>query len=840
MKRVTVFMTALLMTMGVSAQESEPKQIELTKEEVQLVQKNNDFAFRLFREARGNESQLLSPLSITYALGMLNNAATGKTQQEINDVLGFGNAGAEAINRFCQKMLLETAGLDEETRVAIANNIYVNSARGYLLKSAFKEKAKTYYDADPETRDFFDGLTRDVINQWGSDHTEGMIKETLKEDEFDPMTICYLLNALYFKGVWTQQFNPAYTQRTYFDNGKATADMMQMSYTEFQYDENELYQSVIMPYGNGAYQMTVFLPHYGKTLDDVVAKLNGENWTAGKYRDYNLYLAFPRFETSTDIHLEQIMSVLGMPSAFIQGEAQFPNLCYWGDSEDNSKDDIYIALMKQVAKIKVNEEGSEAAAVTIIGLKDNAVTDYAEFIADRPFLYVISERSTGTIFFIGQYMGEPLTNVRHDVSLSEEEKVLVQKNNDFALNLMREVRTRTEGSQILSPLSITYALGMLNNGAAGKTQQEINKVLGFGEAGAEAINQFCRKMLTEAPTLDAETTAEIANTIFVNSHWDYKLQEPFVEKAQQYYDATPEARDFYDDATRDVINQWGSDHTHGLIKEVLTKDEFENGKDYVSYLLNALYFKGKWASPFKKENTREESFNGGINVPMMSQHGEFEYMENDLYQAVKLPYGNGAYLMTVYLPRQDKTIGDILDQMDGKNWQFSGGGWDVALKMPRIETDTDVDLIPVMSALGMPTAFDRNNAEFPYFCNYFIYIGMMKQVAKIKLDEEGTEAAAVTIIGEGTTSMPRTAEFFATRPFLYIISERSTDTIFFIGQYMGAGAAKDDTDGVVTTHNGKTSGESQLFDLQGRRITGTSSLRRGIYIEDGRKVVRMR
>ena len=209
MKRVTVFMTALLMTMGVSAQESEPKQIELTKEEVQLVQKNNDFAFRLFREARGNESQLLSPLSITYALGMLNNAATGKTQQEINDVLGFGNAGAEAINRFCQKMLLETAGLDEETRVAIANNIYVNSARGYLLKSAFKEKAKTYYDADPETRDFFDGLTRDVINQWGSDHTEGMIKETLKEDEFDPMTICYLLNALSFKGVWTQQFNPA-------------------------------------------------------------------------------------------------------------------------------------------------------------------------------------------------------------------------------------------------------------------------------------------------------------------------------------------------------------------------------------------------------------------------------------------------------------------------------------------------------------------------------------------------------------------------------------------------------------------------------------------------------
>lgn len=411
MKRIALFVTALLMAAGALAQENEPKRIELTKEEAQLVRSNNDFAFRLFREARTDESQLLSPLSITYALGMLNNAAVGKTQQEINTVLGFGDAGAEAINRFCLKLLTEAAGLDKETRVAIANNIYVNSARGYLLKSAFKEQAKTYYNAEPETRDFFDGLTRDVINQWGSDHTEGMIKETLKEDEFDPMTICYLLNALYFKGVWTQQFNPANTQRTFFNNGKATADMMQIMDGEFQYAQNELYQSVIMPYGNGAYQMTVFLPRYGKTLDDVLAKLNGENWMSAGYSDYNLFLGFPRFETETDVNLKPIMSALGMPSAFIQSEAQFPNLCYWGDSEDNVKDDIYIALMKQVAKIKVNEEGSEAAAVTVIGITENAAAGYAEFIADRPFLYVISECSTGTIFFIGQYTGDGTTGV---------------------------------------------------------------------------------------------------------------------------------------------------------------------------------------------------------------------------------------------------------------------------------------------------------------------------------------------------------------------------------------------------------------------------------------------
>ena len=121
----------LLSVAVIKAQEDEPKQIKLTQEEQQLVQKNNDFAFRLFQQARTDKSLLLSPLSITYALGMLNNGAAGKTQQEINDVLGFGEAGADGINQFCCKMLTEAPGLDKETKVSIANTIYVNSGEGY-------------------------------------------------------------------------------------------------------------------------------------------------------------------------------------------------------------------------------------------------------------------------------------------------------------------------------------------------------------------------------------------------------------------------------------------------------------------------------------------------------------------------------------------------------------------------------------------------------------------------------------------------------------------------------------------------------------------------------------
>ena len=273
-----------------------------------------------------------------------------------------------------------------------------------------------------------------------------------------------------------------------------------------------------------------------------------------------------------------------------------------------------------------------------------------------------------------------------------------------------------------------------------------------------------------------------------------------------------------------------------MVKEILSKDEFD--KDTESYLLNALYFKGPWTTKFDPNNTVEESFNGGAVVPMMHiprgefmGGAEFAYTENDLYQAIKLPYGNEAYQMTVILPQPDKTIDDVLDKMDGQNWQFHGRGTIVDLKLPRFETEASTDLKPVMSALGMPTAFILDLAEFPDFCNMPTFIGLMKQVAKINVNEEGTEAAAVTVIGAETSGMPGTADFHATRPFIYIISERSTGIIFFIGQYMGE-ITMDIPQIEVST---STTANPAIYDLQGRRLDGAPA--KGVYIQNGRKYI---
>ena len=446
-------------------------------------------------------------------------------------------------------------------------------------------------------------------------------------------------------------------------------------------------------------------------------------------------------------------------------------------------------------------------------------------ICDYEELYSVSTRDF--TFYASDF------DAPKEIELAEGERKLIESNNDFAFNLFREARIDT--SCVLSPLSITYALGMLNNGADGQTLKEINQTLGFGEAGADAINAFCQKMLKEANTLDPETKALIANTIFVNEGLGYRLQEGFIDKANTYYSAEPQNRDFNDGETMDVINQWANDHTEGMIPEVLNEDSFH--PDVVSYLLNALYFKGMWSDPFRKDMTRNESFGGGEEVPMMHKMGqEFQYTENDLYQAVVLPYGNGAYQMTVFLPRENKTVGEVLETLNGSNWQFDSLPTEVDLKLPRFETDTYQPLVKEMSELGMPTAFTLL-AEFPWFCNTPVYISNMFQVAKIKLDEEGTEAAAVTVIEIDSTAEPdEPKRFHANRPFLYIISEQSTGAIFFIGQFTG-GVTADVRSGIVGTKSeSKTASNHQIYNLSGQRLSQEPA--HGLYIKDGKVMIK--
>ena len=375
-----------------------PNYIELTEDEQQFLARNNDFAFRLFRKVRAEGSTVLSPLSVTYALGMLNNGAAGQTQQEIYSVLGFDDVDAQ--NAFCLKMINElrkTQYVDPTTQSTIANTIFVNQGKGWQLQNDFSHTVNIYYYAYPSARDFYDGETLGAINDWAKSRTNGMIDEVLKEEEFNPDAVSYLLNAIYFKGLWKKSFDVEETREEVFD-GKGHVPMMHKG-EEIDYAENDLYQTVSLPFGNGTYQLHLFLPREGKTLDEMMEHLNGQNWQIKENRDYLVDLKMPRFEAATSQDLIEVMKDFGMTSAFSPTEADFTKMCV-----DNHDQNIYIEILKQVAKIKVNEQGTEAAAVTIEG-NGGAMLPTANFHANRPFFYLINEQSTGIILFMGQYMG---------------------------------------------------------------------------------------------------------------------------------------------------------------------------------------------------------------------------------------------------------------------------------------------------------------------------------------------------------------------------------------------------------------------------------------------------
>ena len=173
--------------------------------------------------------------------------------------------------------------------------------------------------------------------------------------------------------------------------------------------------------------MTLFLPRIGSTLDDMLAAMDGKNWNSADYKRRGVLLSMPRIETDTKQDLVDIMASLGMKNAFLKYDGHgFLDFCYVGDNEENSEQ-CWISLMKQKAHLKLDEKGTEAAAATAIGVVNKGASHDVEFIANRPFLYIISERSTGSIFFIGQYMGDTTTGVH---AMANDKKV---RSNDKAV-----------------------------------------------------------------------------------------------------------------------------------------------------------------------------------------------------------------------------------------------------------------------------------------------------------------------------------------------------------------------------------------------------------------------
>lgn len=374
------------------------------------------------------------------------------------------------------------------------------------------------------------------------------------------------------------------------------------------------------------------------------------------------------------------------------------------------------------------------------------------------------------------------------IKLTTAQQAQVDNSNEFAWKFFKEVSKGEQQDVFVSPLSVTYALGMLANGAVGDTQKEILEGLEFRSGKVDDINSLCHQLMMESPKLDKSTKVSMANAVVANKN--KPLQPDFKNVVEKQYQALVTNQDFSSPATLSFINQWASDHTQGMVPKILERIN----PDGVSYLLNALYFKGIWYRQFDKKHTKKEAFTKAdgskSQVQMMHQKERFFAAENDNYQTVVLPYGNGSYEMIVVLPREGKKLSDVLVAMNGKQWKdnlkntYSS---EVDLKLPRFTSVYNRELNDVLKLLGMNAMFERGKADLTKMSKAKAFVSMVLQKAKIEVDEEGSKAAAVTVVETLDAAAPpsRPIMFHANRPFMYAIVEHSTGTIFFMGTYQG-------------------------------------------------------
>lgn len=390
------------------------------------------------------------------------------------------------------------------------------------------------------------------------------------------------------------------------------------------------------------------------------------------------------------------------------------------------------------------------------------------------------------------------------VSLSEEQQAYVNSGNAFAFKCLAELYKEQNSSMVFSPLSLQYALAMAVNGASGETAKEITTALGYG-TDVKALNDFCNLLLNQLPALDLSVQLKLTDAMLVRD--GFPLQDAFKQTLNDTYYAPVE---FFAPASKqeiaDRINEWAYRNTNGVIYPLLSANDISD--EFVAAIMNALYFKAKWAGSeydpmFREEATlKQQPFyldgGGQSKADLMRTSDHFFYAVRDGYKVVELPYASGKFAMYVLLPDEKgkKGLSGLMAKLPSENWNGILSSLDrniqVNVRLPKFDTESSFQLPKALKALGIKRAFDSSRAEFDSMFNapgWQFWVGNIFQKAKITVAEWGTEAAAVTVmVMDGCTATapdPRELDFFCDHPFVYIIAERGTGTILFEGIYDG-------------------------------------------------------
>jgi len=370
-----------------------------------LVSANTKFAFDLFNKLFTedmNKNIFISPLSISIALAMTYNGAEGTTKDAMANTLDFGNMTLEDINQGYSDLIGSLKNVDQAVRLLIGNSVWMKKEFEPVVKPSFLQNVGTSYDSEMFTRDFGSPQTVNEINSWVDKRTEGKIKEIVKE--LSPELVMFLINAIYFKGTWITEFDKTKTlQQDFFlqDGSTVRVDMMTTA-GNFSYYSDENCEIARLPYGRDKVAMYIFLPKEGLSLDSFVASLNQtvhDEYVSRLQPVEDLIVKMPKFEVEYGVkRLNSVLSKLGMGIAFDPDRANFSGIA------STVYGNLYISYVDHKAVVEVNEEGTEAAAVTNVVIGLTAPAAPPSFVVNRPFYYEIRDDRSGSVLFMGEIL----------------------------------------------------------------------------------------------------------------------------------------------------------------------------------------------------------------------------------------------------------------------------------------------------------------------------------------------------------------------------------------------------------------------------------------------------
>ena len=377
---------------------------QLSAAEQGLIARDNQFAFTLFgeiaRQAGPDSNLFISPLSTAMALGMAYTGAAGATQTEMQQVLQLDGLTLDDVERSYRSLIALLRGLDPQVAFTLANSVWYDPDPRFAPTPAFLDATRTYFDARVESLDFRSPTAAPTINRWVSDQTGGKIP-AIVPDPIGSDVVAYLIDAIYFKGSWTTQFDGSRTRPGPFRlaNGTAVTVPMMTHGRTVRVGVARADGLIVfdLPYGGGAYSMTIALPQQASGIESLVQGLTGERWSAwiAGLDSGSFEVFLPKFTLTYGLTINAVLKALGMPSAFCESQrADFTRM--------NPSGALCITDVMHKAFVDVNEEGTEAAAATAVGIGVTSVP--ASIVVDRPFVFAIRERLSGTILFLGRVM----------------------------------------------------------------------------------------------------------------------------------------------------------------------------------------------------------------------------------------------------------------------------------------------------------------------------------------------------------------------------------------------------------------------------------------------------